>query len=440
MNIPNFKVIIQKLSVFRHNIALLRAVIIGVVAIAIFIPTQLISSKLKRQIATQSIAQGQSIASNRKDALSSTQWQEERKYQQFYAKDANQIELIAKGSSQRPLLSYRIFPEPKDQSASIYENFGKRFRLGIEQLFTKINATDRPTDAELERSVKSSSSRSRFRGRMTSPRNSYSYGGYFSRGSVKIADDIDAMMVDEICREKAQSGLIYAHPTDVSGYEFWEQYQYIGRDEAVKDCWFWQLGYWIIEDVFDTISACNSGSKSVFTSPVKRLMRVSFILSEKRLARSRSYMNMSRGAGKKLSEDKPHYVISVQDGLTVPCTERFCDEDIDVIHFNVVVLVGADAVLPFMQKLCSAKEHKFPGWQGELDQEETFKHNQITILESNITPVEREFPEHQLYLYGDDAVVELDLICEYIFNKAGYDEVKPKLIKDEMKGEEEGTQ
>jgi hypothetical protein len=25
--------------------------------------------------------------------------------------------------------------------------------------------------------------------------------------------------------------------------------------------------------------------------------------------------------------------------------------------------------------------------------------------------------------------VQLDLVCEYIFNKAGYDEIKPEIIK-----------
>jgi len=36
---------------------------------------------------------------------------------------------------------------------------------------------------------------------------------------------------------------------------------------------------------------------------------------------------------------------------------------------------------------------------------------------------------HDLYRYGEDAVVELELVCEYIFNKKGYDEIKPELVK-----------
>ena len=250
-------------------------------------------------------------------------------------------------------------------------------------------------------------------------------------------NDIDATIVDEICLEKAKSGSIYASPVDVSGYEFWRGYQHPGRDEAIKDCWSWQLGYWIIKDAVDTIEAMNAGSKSVLTSPVKRLMRVGFALSETRGMGLRA-SRMGRRAAKKSSEDKPTYVLSAQEGLTESCTGRFSNKDIDVIHFNLVVLVRADDVLPFMEELCSAKQHKFRGYPLGDGSEQTFKHNQITILESNMRPIDTQNdPSHYLYRYGEDAVVELDLICEYIFNKAGYDSIMPKLVKDELQGEED---
>jgi hypothetical protein len=435
MNIPSFKSIPQKLSVLRHNSSLLVAVIIAVVAIVLFIPTQLISSKLKGQIADESLSKGKAIQNM--DALSREQWKEEEKYQQSYANDANQIKLLAEQSSKRELLSYKIFPETKDESALIFEEFGDQFRKGADELIAGLNATECPSDAELEQNLQSSSVRNRLRGRRAYSGSSFPSGRYIRGSSFRIMNDIDATIVDEICLEKAKSSSIYAQPADVSGYEFWKEYQHPGREEAVKDCWYWQLGYWVVGDVIDTIAACNAGSKSVFTSPVKRLMRVSFTLSERRAMQSRMSFRGQRAARKSSSGDKPSYVLSVQDGLTQPCTGRFSNEDIDVIHFDVAVLVRADAVLPFMQKLCSAKEHKFKGWDGKLDPPKTYKHNQITILESNIRPVEQEMTEHMLYRYGEDAVVELELICEYIFNKAGYDPIQPDSIKKELKGEED---
>jgi len=40
--------------------------------------------------------------------------------------------------------------------------------------------------------------------------------------------------------------------------------------------------------------------------------------------------------------------------------------------------------------------------------------------------------DHDFYVYGDEPVVDLDLICEYILNKAAYEGIKPQLIKDDI--------
>jgi len=253
--------------------------------------------------------------------------------------------------------------------------------------------------------------------------------------------EVDSTIVDEICRERATSASVYANAVDLSGYEFWETYQYAGINEAVTNCWYWQLGYWVVEDVVDTVAACNSGSNSVFTSPVKRLSSVSFALGRQSRV-NRSVRSIGRGFGRvrrRTDEDKPGYVLSAMDGLAEPCTGRLCNDDIDVIHFNVVVIVSAEAVLPFMERLCSAKEHKFSGFWGR-QQEQVFKHNQISILESSWRPVDAESVNHRFYRYGEDAAVELELICEYIFDKAGYDRIKPESIKKALQSEDQTAQ
>jgi hypothetical protein len=434
MNVPNFKSILQKLSVLKNNSSIIVAIIIAVVAIVLFVPTQIISGRLKRQIEDESLKKGQLVQSI--DAISLEQWKVEEQYQQSYKNDADQIQQLVEDTSKRELLDYKIFPKPKDESALIFEEFGDRFRKGVEKLIAGLNSSNSPSDAELQQSLQSSSVRSRFRSMRPSSRSPYSLGQYFRGGSLRIMNDIDATIVDEICLDKAKSGSIYASPVDVSGYEFWREYQHPGMEEAIKDCWYWQLGYWIIEDAIDTIEAMNTGSKSVLTSPVKRLMRVGFALSETGGMGLRA-ARMGRRAAKRSSEDKPTYVLSAQEGLTESCTGRFSNKDIDVIHFNLVVLVRADDVLPFMEELCSAKQHKFRGYPLGDGPEQTFKHNQITILESNIKPIDTQNdPSHYLYRYGEDAVVELDLICEYIFNKTGYDSIMPNPVKDELQGEE----
>jgi hypothetical protein len=358
------------------------------------------SSKLKKQIKDESVSIGERVRSLSKTAVSRRQWEVEQEYQQDYVRDANQMAIIARQSSQRPPLSYKIFPKPQDTSTLIFKEFGQRFRKAVDGLIVHVNAHDCPTAAELQKNLQGS-------GQTRSSLNP----------DVGLARDksaeVDAKITDFLCREKAQSASVYVKPADLAGYEFWKEYDYIGLNSAIEDCWYWQLGYWIIEDVFDTIDVMNAGSNSVFTSPVKRLMSLTFDSSAK--------SNMTLAS-------RPSYVYSAEEAFTAPHTERFCNSDIDVVHFNVDVVVSTKSILPFMQQLCSAKVHKFRGFTGK-DQEQSFKHNQITILETNIMPVNPADSIHSLYRYGDDAVVELYLVCEYMFNKSGYDEIKPETVK-----------
>jgi hypothetical protein len=114
--------------------------------------------------------------------------------------------------------------------------------------------------------------------------------------------------------------------------------------------------------------------------------------------------------------------------LCQPWTGRKCDDQIDVIHFSLSVIIRADDVLKFMAELCSEKEHNFAGYKGN-QKPEKYKHNQITILQSSIGPVDRESTEHKRYYYGENPVVMLTVVCEYDFVRQGYDPVKPKFIQ-----------
>jgi hypothetical protein len=433
---PDFKSLIGKLNVFKDNSALLLPIIIGTVAGLIFIPTQLLIGKLRKQIADKSISMGTRVRSVSETVVPREQWKEVAKQLQVYENDANRAALLARQTAQRELLSYKIFPEPKDPSVLIFREFGQRFRSGTESMLTRLNARERPTDAELQRSVQSSLPRSSlgrglFTRTSTLPSRMNPYGGLSS-----ASNEVESTIIDEICRQRAESASVYANPADLSGYEFWGEYKYVdaSRNESVEDCWYSQLAYWVIEDVIDTIGTMNSGSNSVLTSPVKRLLRVGFTASK---GMYRGYRRSSSVEGAKA--DRPSYILSIGQGLTESCTGRYCNDDIDVIHFNLVVVVGAKAVLPFMKELCSGKQHTFKGFLGDEQERPPFKHNQITVLESKIGPIDREDQTHSLYRYGNEAVVELDLICEYIFNKKGYDEIKPESVKTTLMGKAQTT-
>jgi hypothetical protein len=394
-------------GVFKSYSSLLPPVVIGLVGMLLFVPTQLMSNKLQRQIKTGSVSMGQTIGSYRK-VVSGEQWEQEKPYQDAYERDADEIGALVRQCTQRELLSYKIFPKPgKDASFFIFDDFGRQFRSAVDQLIDRINAGDCPTKTEMEAIRKDW-------------REERSY-----RSKLRVVEDA---IEDNLCRAKAEAASVYVNPIDLDGYGFWGEYSYAkakSTDEEIEKCWYSQLAFWIIEDVGDTIAACNSESSSVLTSPVKRLLSVSF--SGKGRGR-RSASVRTSGAARKVADELPGYVLSIAGVRTNPCTRRISDKDIDVVHFDVAVIVDTKAILPFMQKLCSAKEHKFSGWDNS-SKEQTFKHNQITVLEYEVASINRGDRTHGLYRYGEDAVVELDLICEYIFDKVGYDEVKPDAVK-----------
>ena len=250
--------------------------------------------------------------------------------------------------------------------------------------------------------------------------------------------EVERLIVDQVCKKRAQEISFYVTPSELSGYTFWENYDLnTKRTEAVEDCWYYQLGYWVIKDIFDTITTMNANYDNVLDAPVKRLMRVNFTMDTNRGGRGFARVNRGRlRATTGDNEDRPKYVISTdkKTWLTEPCTGRYSNDEIDVIHFDVVCVVSTKDFMPFIQELCSAKEHQYVDESG---QEHTYKHNQITILETNFTSVDKEdVTQHNNYCYGDGGVIELDLICEYVFYKEGYEKIKPVSVKATLLGEE----
>ncbi|MHC4426189.1 MAG: hypothetical protein ACYSYV_08840 [Planctomycetota bacterium] len=454
---PNFRDILQKLSVFKNNLSLLLPVVIGLIAVLLFVPTQLMSSKLKERVEQDSIWKlGNKARDLEENAVSRDQYEKEAQRQEAHANDANEIAALALQSTQRELLSYDIFPEPDPNGFSglIFQEFGQRLRSGIDGLIARVGGGDCPTDAELDRGLEDSSARSGRRGRSSSMRDYAGSGGSRGRmgmygsmyGGMGSAGNIRRMIVDEMCQARARSISVYVKSVDLSGYEYWGAYKYdVEKDEAVKDCWYHQLAYWVIEDIFDTMDAMNSEYDSVMTAPVKRFLRISFTMGLKRPRSDGGVFRGGRGRRRAVKDkdeaDKPVYVRSDAEGLTESCTGRYSesDSDIDVIHFNVAFVVSAKAVLPLMQELCSAKEHKFDGYPEGQEQTENFKHNQISVLESKIGSVDPKAIAHRYYSYGEDSVVELDLICEYAFNKKGYEKIKPESVKKTLAGEDQTT-
>jgi hypothetical protein len=449
INLNSVKDVLKKLSFLKNNLALLVPVIIAFLAVLLFIPTRLLSARLKNTITQQSVRTASEIERLIRDVNEASQAQVMAAYIEAYAQDPCDMETLIRQTTMRSLLSYQIFPEPNETSPLLFDWFRRAYLAGTEDVVRRLGAVTPPTEGEIKAALETSSTRSMPGGQMRygGGTGGDPYSGMYSGGAgmgrgmgmgmgYGMMTEMDRKIIDKLCEDKARGGRLYASPVDLDGYVFWSDWRFESRETAIRECWYWQMGYWMLEDVVATIEQINRKGTNILNSPVKRIMDVG--LTQARPSGRSGGFRRGRGIRREGDRHTPTYVINARTALAAPpVTGRFCNEDVDVMHFNLCVVVEADQVIPFIQQLCSAKTHTFRGWYGDLP-EQTFKHNQITVLESVVRPIERERPEHGLYRYGEGAVVELDLICEYIFHKEGYDEVMPEIVKDDIAGLESG--
>jgi len=441
IDLNTVKEALKKLSFLKNNLPLLASVLLVIVAALLFVPTKLLSNRLKNTVTQQSVKAATDIKRLIGDVKEAGQAEAMEEYLNAYAQDPCSMETLMARTTMRELLSYRLFPDdPNETSPLLFDPFRRDFLAGVETMIERLGAGEPPLREEIDAALERSRGPSRAgRGRATDmgagAYNNYPGGAGQGRGlgSYRMMGDMDRRIVDKLCEERAKTTRVYASPADLEGYSFWSDWKFEDWNTALRQCWYWQMGYWVLEDVADTVQAMNQSGSCVLDSPVKRLLSVGFALSKQgtRMVGGRRGRGVRRVVGQ---QEMPSYVINLKSAMaTPPCTGRFCTEAADVMHFEVRVLVSADQVTPFIQELCSAKTHTFRGWYGDQP-EQTFKHNQITVLETSVIPVDLESPDHGSYRYGPSAIVELDLICEYLFVSAGYEEVKPQVIKDDILG------
>ncbi len=420
MNLPNFKdilkTVLEKLSVLKNNVSVMISIILALLAILLFVPTQLLSSGLKKEIQRESLDKNASKIPGIQVILEEDM-ENARKDMDRVIAEANSIELQAIQTTKRELLRSDVFnsdPNDPNSSRSFFFQFSQEYCGKIDRFIEEHNAGISPTVDEVEKVIDDAG----ISDILSSGTTPYSYDNTMSNES-KIA----AMMVEQVCRSRAESSFVYVDPFQISGYGFWSEYQYSDWIQDVENCWYSQLGYWIIEDIFDTIVEMNKDNKSLTSAPVKRLMKIYFtptyevqdFTSKTGLVSSQNYA------------DRPKYIFSTEKIPTETLTGRYCDENYHVVHFGVKLVINTKDLPRFSKQLCSAKEHTYTDKTGQTH---NYKHNQITILDMTVKSVNMNIEEHNLCWYGDADVSEVGLTCEYLFNKKGYEDVMPQSVKN----------
>jgi len=440
----NIQDLLKKLSFLRNNLALLVPIGIAVVALLLFVPTTLWSGKLRNRIETNSVQPGNQIDSLVQQVDQAAQAEALESYIEAYAQDANAIDDLMVQTTLRELLDYRVFEDPNHQTSQlVFDPFRQKYVAGVDAMLQRLQAGSPPSEADILAALESSGSRSMM-GR-SRPRAPVAGGNPMGRGlNLRFMSEVDRRIATKVCEDKAKTAKVYLNPVDLGGYLYWSDWKFEDWDKAIRDCWYWQMAYWMLEDVATTIQQMNQDADHILHAPVKRVMNVLFTQSQSRMGMGMG-MRSALGRGRRTltakDQQTPTYATGVKNAMTgTPCTGRFSSvtSDWDVMQFEVRVIVSAADVMRFMQALCSAKPHQFRGWLGQ-DPVQKYQHNQITILESSINPVDRESFEHSSYQYGDGEVVDLDLVCEYLFCVKAYDKIMPKQVKDDIAGLSDNT-
>jgi hypothetical protein len=113
--------------------------------------------------------------------------------------------------------------------------------------------------------------------------------------------------------------------------------------------------------------------------------------------------------------------------ITPSWTHRSCDDIVDVVQFEVAVVIDTDRINDFINVLQSEKTTPVTGADGKTTSENW--RNQITVLLASVDPVSVDAEKNGGYYYGSASLGVLRVVCEYLFFKSGYDKYKSNAVK-----------
>jgi len=374
--------------------------------------------------------------------------------------DMEEVKKKAKQTTARPFLNPDIFPEPKGQNPLIkYQKFAYAYCRSVDDFLQKLGAGVPPSPIE-ERRL-----REKILNRPANTTRTSSFGSRrspsFGLGSSQGPRTDEQIEIDELRKQRAQNISIYSDTTSFFAYDFWENPQPDEKNALLHDTWFSQLACWIQEDVVLAIQKINENSKSVPTSPIKRLIEISFQgtsvgtsgYSDRRATYRASASPGSRlasattnlGAARRIGgnvEFLPGYLLppdpSVNTGMTGGVknigqiadswTQRISGGLVDVVQFEVALVIDTMKIDAFLNALQSEKYTEII----QNNSSKTTKHNrnQITVLQIMIEPLEIDLEKQSGFYYGPGSLGVLRLVGEYVFFKSGYETNMPIPVKD----------
>lgn len=186
--------------------------------------------------------------------------------------------------------------------------------------------------------------------------------------------------------------------------------------------WYTQLGLWIQQDVADIIKSANAGSSSIYTSPVKHLIKVSvperpyFVASGGDAGGGGGFGGggFGGGGGSTGGPDAPMTGVSPEAAITLhkgaTLTGRASNGLYDVISYAMIVRVRESYVPQFLAEISRNRLH-------------------YVLNVERLSAVDATAAAAEGFVYGNDRVVELSLVCEALQLRSWTAPLMPKEIK-----------
>lgn len=348
----------------------------------------------------------------------------------------------ARQTSRRKLLSSQVFPKlknPMDKDIR-FQAFAGNYVDFIDDLMIELNA-GKNLSAEETQTIRDDY--------LKDAEGTSSDDGEKDKQAVHIQ-----LLINGARKEHADEISVYADRSAFCGYYNWKALP-SSREEQylLYDAWFTQVAAWVQQDVVKSIKQVNISANSVIDAPVKRLVSIGFgggmFLSQPTRQETppvNKIAGIQRPSGSELY--LPAYVtenakapsgrygvtdVAAQNTMTTPYTGNNCNDDIDVIHFDLVVIADSVRVNELINTLQSPKF--------ELDdttQAKNNERNQITVLQILIDPVNLQAEMDSGFYYGRADAKLFTITCEYFFFKSGYgsgdEKLVPQLVADVRAG------
>jgi hypothetical protein len=416
-------------------------------------------------------------------------------------KNLEQMETWIQETTRRPVLFQAVFPKLSNEfdKDSRFEEFAKRYCSFVNSLLVRLRAGTCPSPQEEEQTINQ-------------------FEEHLKGSSQTRIDEEEQMerICNELYQKRAQECVVYADSGVFCAYSHWQSLPRLATP-MYKDAWYTQLAAWIQEDVVAAILELNGSSQSVLTSPVKRLLEITFMgeppegepsAEEANVGAHSSYggpttgvgrsglrynRNRSVGVSRRFMDSVnllPVYVIqaqqqrrgsfgmigggatrggnSYQGHIAEPFTGHYSNDTIDVVQFEVGIIIDSTRIKDFIEVLESPKQSQviriknLPKDKAEVldlnqiqeilqaKQSSTgstvsvqglqidksnievkeISRNQITVLQMDVDPIDISVEQDSGYYYGSGSFKVLRLTCEYIFFKSGYQDLMPAPVKE----------